>query len=63
MVDLQRSMGCIWNTLRARLQGIRQNSDMNASTDSYPSEKFSSADSRENFIRADLNQREPDLLV
>jgi hypothetical protein len=63
MVDLQRSMGCIWNTVRARLQDIRRNSDMNASTDSYLSEKFSRPDSGENFIRADLNQLEPDFLV
>jgi hypothetical protein len=63
MVDLQRSMGCIWNTVRARVQDIRRNSDINASTDSYPSEKFSHPDSAENFIRADLIQLEPKLPV
>jgi hypothetical protein len=59
MVDLQRSMGCIWNIVRARLQDIRRNSDINASTDSNPSGKFSRPDSSENFIRPDLNQLEP----
>jgi len=63
MVDLQRSIGCIWNIVRARLQDTRRNSDMNASTDFYPSEKFSRPDSGENFIRADLIQLEPGLLV
>jgi hypothetical protein len=59
MVDLQRSMGCIWNIVHGGMQDIRRNSDMNASTDSHSSEKFSAADSDENFIRADLNQLEP----
>jgi hypothetical protein len=63
MVDLQRSMGYIWNIVRVRMQDIRRNSDMNASTDSNSSEKFSLRDSGENFIRADLNQLEPDFLV
>jgi hypothetical protein len=63
MVDLQRSMGCIWNIVRARMQDIRRNSDMNASTDSNSSGKFSLPDSSENFIRSDLNQLEPDFLV
>jgi hypothetical protein len=60
MVDLQRSMGCIWNTVRAGVQDIRRNSDINASTDSHSSEKFSAADSGENFIRSDLSYLEPD---
>jgi hypothetical protein len=59
MADLQRSMDCIWNTVRGRVQDIRRNSDMNASTDSHSSEKFCAADSGENFIRVDLNQLEP----
>jgi hypothetical protein len=62
MVDLQRSMDCIWNTLNAPLQDIRRNSDMNASIDSYPSEKFSHPDSPEKIIRVDLIQLEPDIL-
>jgi hypothetical protein len=31
MVDLQRSMGCIWNIDPAGTQDIRRNSDTNAS--------------------------------
>jgi hypothetical protein len=59
MVDLQRSIGYIWNSVRARLQDIRRNSDINASTHFHLSEKFSHPDSAENFIRADLSQPEP----
>jgi hypothetical protein len=59
MVDLQRSIGCIWNIVRASMQDIHRNSDINASTDFYLSEKFSHPDSAENFIRADLSQLEP----
>jgi hypothetical protein len=33
------------------MQDDRENSDTNALTDSYRSEKFSAADSGENFIR------------
>jgi hypothetical protein len=59
MVDLQRSMDCIWNIVWARVQDIRRNSDMNASTDSDLSEKFSSPDSAEKIIRADSTELEP----
>jgi hypothetical protein len=48
-------MGRIWNIVRTHLQDIRRNSDTNASADSVLREKFSSADSRENFIRVDLS--------
>jgi hypothetical protein len=48
-------MGRIWNIVGAGMQEIRRNSDMTASTGSHSNEKFSAADSDENFIRADLN--------
>jgi hypothetical protein len=59
MVDLQRSMGCIWNIVRAKLQEGPTNSDTDPQTDSLSSEKFSYPDSGENFIRADLSYLEP----
>jgi hypothetical protein len=59
MVDLQRSMGCIWKIVRANLQEGSKNSDAGPSADSLSSEKFSRPDCRENFIRADLIQLEP----
>jgi hypothetical protein len=59
MVDLQRSMGCTWNIVRARIQAGWENSDADASPDSIFGRKFSPPDSRENFIRADLTQLEP----
>jgi hypothetical protein len=54
MADLQRSMGCIWNIVRAGTQGVRQNSDADAFTESDCSEKFSPQESGENIIRQDL---------
>jgi hypothetical protein len=59
MVDLQRSMGCIWNIVRANLQEGPRNSDADPPVDSLSSEKFSHRDSGENFIRADLSYLEP----
>src|SRR5882672_10521128 len=58
MVDLQRSMGCIWNIVRANLQEGPRNSDTDPPLDSLSSEKFSRPDFGENFIRADLIQLE-----
>jgi hypothetical protein len=60
MADLQRSMGCIWNIVRARTQGVRQNSDADAFAESDCSEKFSLPESGENIIRSDLAQIGPD---
>jgi hypothetical protein len=54
MADLQRSMGCIWNIVRAGRQGVRQNSDADAFAESDCSEKFSPPESGENIIRSDL---------
>jgi len=59
MADLQRSMGCIWNIVRAGTQGGRKNSDADASRESDFSEKFSRPESAENFIRSDLAQIGP----
>jgi hypothetical protein len=56
MADLQRSMGCIWNIVRAGTQDVRQNSDAGAFTESDCREKFSPPESGENFIRPDLTQ-------
>src|SRR5215207_445333 len=61
MVDLQRSMGCIWNIVRGNLQEGPRNSDTDPPADSLSSEKFSRPDSNENFIRADLIQLEPEI--
>src|SRR6266481_3239737 len=44
-----------WNTDCAGIQGDLGNSDMNALTDSYCSQKFSAANLSENFIRSDLS--------
>jgi len=55
MVDLQRSMGCIWNIGCARIQAGGKKSDADASPEQVFSWKFSGRDSRENFIRADLS--------
>jgi hypothetical protein len=55
MVDLQRSMGCIWNIARPRIQAGRKNSDTDALMVSISSGKFSGLDSGKNFIRADLS--------
>jgi hypothetical protein len=41
-----------WNTVCGWMQDGRGNSDMNALTDSDCSQKFSNADSGENFIRS-----------
>jgi hypothetical protein len=54
MADLQRSMGCIWNIVRAGTQGVRQNSDADVFAESECSEKFSLPEFRENIIRSDL---------
>jgi hypothetical protein len=54
MADLQRSMGCIWNIVRAGRQGVRQNSDVDAFAESDCSEKFSPPEFGENIIRSDL---------
>jgi hypothetical protein len=56
MADLQRSMGGIWNIVRAGTQDVRQNSDAGAFTESDCREKFSPPESGENFIRPDLTQ-------
>jgi hypothetical protein len=60
MVDLQRSMGRIWNIARARMQGISRNSDADALTDSNSRGKFSSPGSAREFYsdRFDLSSRE-----
>jgi hypothetical protein len=55
MVDLQRPIRIIWNIVRGWTQAGRKNSDADAPTDSVLSEKFSDAESPENFIRADLS--------
>ncbi|HKS19565.1 MAG TPA: hypothetical protein VJS63_10200 [Bradyrhizobium sp.] len=59
MVDLQRSIGCIWNIVRSGTQGGRGNSDADASAESVSSEKFSPPESGENIIRPDLIQIAP----
>jgi hypothetical protein len=51
MVDLQRSIGCIWNIVRAGMQDGPRNSDTTPPEDSLSGEKFSFPDSGENFIR------------
>src|SRR4051794_34444777 len=59
MVDLQRSMACIWNIVRAGMQDGPGNSDGEPSQESLSGEKFSFPDSPENIIRADLIRLEP----
>jgi hypothetical protein len=61
MADLQRSMDCIWNIVRARTQGVGQNSDADAFAMRISAEKFSAAESTENIIRQDLAQFGPNL--
>jgi hypothetical protein len=56
MVDLQRSMGCIWNIVRVAAQDGPRNSDTAPPSASLSGEKFSTVDSRENFIRLDLRR-------
>jgi hypothetical protein len=51
MVDLQRSMGRIWNIVCAGKQDGPRNSDTASPEDSLSGEKFSFPDSSENFIR------------
>jgi hypothetical protein len=55
MVDLQRSIGYIWNIIRVRIQAGRENSDAGTSPAMVLRENFSHRDSSENFIRADLS--------
>jgi hypothetical protein len=55
MVDLQRRIHVIGSIDRARKQDGRENSNVPASAKSVSGEKFSGADSAENFIRGDLS--------
>jgi hypothetical protein len=61
MVDLQRSMGCIWKIVRAGIQAGWKNSDIGALRGPVWSENFYSRDSGKNFIRADLTQVGPNM--
>jgi hypothetical protein len=53
MVDLQRSMGCIWNIAYGRIQDSFQNSDTGASAHTISRGKSPFPNRTENFIRAD----------
>jgi hypothetical protein len=56
MVDLQRRIGWIWNTVSGWMQGDRRNSDISALTDFDRSQIFSTPDSGENFIRSNFSE-------
>jgi hypothetical protein len=57
MIDLQRPIKEQWNTVRGETQDDPKNSDMNSLGDYDDSQKFSTRNSRENFIRSHLNDR------
>jgi hypothetical protein len=59
VVDLQRSIGWIWNTVGGWMQGERRNSDIGALTDCDRSQIFSAPDSGENIIRSDFPSMKP----
>jgi len=52
MVDLQRSIGHNEMPFAAGCKTVPENSDLNASTDSNCSQKFSAENSGENIIRS-----------
>jgi hypothetical protein len=52
MIDLQRPIKEQWNTVRGETQDDPKNSDMNSLGDYDDSQKFSSGNSPENFIRS-----------
>ena len=59
MIDLQRPIKEQWNTVRGETQDDPKNSDMNSLGDYDDSQKFSSGNAPENFIRSYLNGPRP----
>jgi hypothetical protein len=56
MLDLQRRIGLVSNTVCGWMQGDPRNSDASALADSHRSQIFSALDSGENFIRWDFSE-------